>query len=128
MVDLVAQNDKGGIGELFHGEEGVELGFGFDEALVVLCVDEENYAGDFGDYMGRSARNVMFARAENCTVVAPKSAGLCVASEIEGCEFDIAYRELFGRWVQGWLAGLVGQLEVLACDFCILTELRPYHS
>lgn len=49
MVNLVAEDDEGSVGELFHGEEGVELGFGFGEALVVFCVDEEDDAGYFGD-------------------------------------------------------------------------------
>lgn len=46
VIDLVAQDDEGDLGQLLHGEEGVELGFGFGKALVVLGVDEEHDAGD----------------------------------------------------------------------------------
>lgn len=37
------------------------------------------------------------------TVVAPEAAGLRVATEIEGCEFDVADRELFGGGVESGL-------------------------
>lgn len=61
MVDLVAEHKEGGLGQLFHGEQGVELGFGFGEALGVFGVDEEDDAADFGE------------------VIAPEAAGLLVA-------------------------------------------------
>lgn len=51
MIDLVSKDDEGGVLQLVHCEEGVELGFGFVEALVVLCVDKEDDAGDFRDYV-----------------------------------------------------------------------------
>lgn len=34
------------------------------------------------------------------TVVAPETAGLSVATEIEGCELDVADGEFFRGWVQ----------------------------
>lgn len=49
MIDLVAQDQEGDFGEVFHAEEGVQLGFGFGEALVVFGVDEEDDAADFGE-------------------------------------------------------------------------------
>jgi hypothetical protein len=49
MINLVTENNERGVFELLHGEEGVEFGLGFVEALVVLCVDEEDNAGDFRD-------------------------------------------------------------------------------
>ena len=49
VIDLVAEDEEGDLGEVFHGEEGVELGFGFGKALVIFGVDEEDYAGDFGE-------------------------------------------------------------------------------
>lgn len=49
MVDFVTENNERSILELLHGEERIELGFGFVEALDVLCVDEEDDAGDFRD-------------------------------------------------------------------------------
>lgn len=39
VVDFVSEDEEGDLGELLHGEEGVELGLGFGEALVVLGVD-----------------------------------------------------------------------------------------
>ncbi len=49
VIDLVAEDQEGDFGKVFHGEEGVELGFGFGEALVVFGVDEEDDAADFGE-------------------------------------------------------------------------------
>lgn len=49
VIDLVTQDDKGRVLQLFHGEQGVQLGFGFVQPLVVFCVDEEDDAGYFGD-------------------------------------------------------------------------------
>jgi hypothetical protein len=49
MVNLVTENDERSVLELLHGEKGVEFGLGFVEALVVLCVDEEDNARDFRD-------------------------------------------------------------------------------
>jgi hypothetical protein len=49
VIDLVTEDDEGGVLELLHGEEGVELGFGFVETLVVLRVNKEDNAGDLGD-------------------------------------------------------------------------------
>ena len=49
MVDLVAENDKGNLGELFHREKGVELSLGLLESLVVLGVDKEDNAVDLGE-------------------------------------------------------------------------------
>jgi hypothetical protein len=49
VIDLVSEDDERGVFELFHGKEGVELGFRFVETLVVFGVDEEDDARDFGD-------------------------------------------------------------------------------
>ena len=59
MVDLVAQDQEGDFGEVFHGEEGVELGLGLGEALVVLGVDEENDAADFGEVVAPETASCM---------------------------------------------------------------------
>lgn len=48
VIDLVTEDEEGGLCEVFHGEEGVEFGFGFGETFVVFGVDEENDAGHFG--------------------------------------------------------------------------------
>lgn len=53
-------------------QQGVELGFSFVQALVVLGVDEEDDAGYFGE------------------VVAPEAAGLGVPAQVKGCEFYVA--------------------------------------
>lgn len=47
VIDLVAQNEEGDFGKVFHGEEGVELGLGFGEAFVVLGVDKEDDPANF---------------------------------------------------------------------------------
>lgn len=73
MVDLVTEDDERSAGELLHGEERIELRLGFGETLVVLGVDEEDDAADFGE------------------VVAPEAAGLRVAAQVEGREFHVAY-------------------------------------
>lgn len=96
MVDLVAEDDEGNFGELLHGQKGVELSLGLREALVVLCVDEEDDSVNLGG------------------VVAPDTAGcgklvwvgtgkawertLLVTAEIEGGETDIANGEFLGGW------------------------------
>lgn len=49
VIDLVAEDDERRALELLHGEQGVELGLGLLEALVVLCVDEEDDAGYLWD-------------------------------------------------------------------------------
>jgi hypothetical protein len=67
MINLVTKNDKGGVLELLHGEEGVELGFGFVQTLVILCVDEEDNAGDFRDCGERlSARAIAEVWRDEC--------------------------------------------------------------
>lgn len=55
VIDLVAEDEKGNFGEVFHGEEGVELGFGFGEAFVVFGVDEEDDPADFGEVVAPQA-------------------------------------------------------------------------
>lgn len=49
MVDLVSEDEEGHLSEILHGEEGVQLGLGFLETLVVLGVDEEDDSADFGE-------------------------------------------------------------------------------
>lgn len=61
VIDLVPEDEKGHLGQFFHGEEGVELGLGLGEALVVLCVDEEDNPADFG--------KVVFPQAARCTTM-----------------------------------------------------------
>lgn len=49
VVDLVAEDHKGHLGQLLHGEQRVELGLGLGEPLVVLRVDEEDDTVYFGE-------------------------------------------------------------------------------
>lgn len=49
MIDLVPEDTKWDFTQLFHCKEGVELGFGLGEALMIFCVDEEYDSGDFGE-------------------------------------------------------------------------------
>jgi hypothetical protein len=78
VVDLVAQDAEGHLGELLHGQERVELGLGLGEALVVLGVDQEDDAVDLGE------------------VVLPQAARLLVTAQVEGREADVADGELLG--------------------------------
>lgn len=66
VVDLVSENKEGDLGELLHGQEGVQLGLGLEEPLVVAGVDQEDDAADFGE------------------VVLPETAG-CVSSVLRLC-------------------------------------------
>jgi hypothetical protein len=49
VINLVAEDNEGGVLEFLHSEKSIELGLGLVEALVVLCVDEENNTGNFRD-------------------------------------------------------------------------------
>lgn len=60
VVDLVPEDQKRRLREVFHGQEGVEFSFCFGQTFMVLGVDEEHNSRDFGE------------------VVAPKTAG-CAA-------------------------------------------------
>lgn len=59
VVDLVTEDDKRYLGQLLHGEEGVKLSLGLGEALLVLGIDKEYDAVDFGE------------------VISPDTAGYC---------------------------------------------------
>jgi hypothetical protein len=64
VIDLVSENQEGDLGELFHGEEGVEFGLGFGESLAVLGVDEEDDSADFGEVVFPEAAGYEFVLAE----------------------------------------------------------------
>ena len=49
VVDLVAEHQEGGVGEGLHSQQRVELGLGLSKALVVLGIDKEDDAADFGE-------------------------------------------------------------------------------
>lgn len=55
VVDLVAEDHEGDLGEFLHGKQGVEFGFGFGEALMVFGVDKEDYTVDFGGVIAPDA-------------------------------------------------------------------------
>jgi hypothetical protein len=63
------------------------------------------------------------------TVVAPKSSRLCVTAEIEGCEFDIAYRQLFRGRMQSRLASGLLIAEASSKLYCTYrTATRSFLS
>jgi hypothetical protein len=68
VVDLVSENKEGDLGEFLHGQEGVQLGLGLGEPLMVAGVDQEDDSADFGE------------------VVLPETASLLVTTKIERCE------------------------------------------
>ncbi len=49
MIDLVAQDHERHLGQVFHRQQRVQLGFGFRQAFVVFGVDQEDDAGYFGE-------------------------------------------------------------------------------
>lgn len=49
VVNFVAENDEWHLGKFLHGEERVELGLGLGKALVILGVNEEDDAVNFGE-------------------------------------------------------------------------------
>lgn len=46
VVDLVTKDNKRNLGELLHGEEGIEFGLRLGKTLVVLSIYEEDNTGD----------------------------------------------------------------------------------
>ena len=100
VVNLVAEDQEGGFGQVFHGEQGIQLGFGLVEAFVVFGVDEEDDPGDFGE--------VVTPKAAGCGRIGvlgsnllmdgrrgPEVRTLLVASEVKGCESVVADGEFF---------------------------------
>jgi len=85
VIDLVSEDQEWNFGEVFHGEKGVELGFGFRETFMVFGVDQENYAGDFGE------------------VIFPQTAGLLMATQVKSCESVVANCQFLRCRMQGWL-------------------------
>lgn len=85
VVDLVAEDEKWGLGEVFHAEQSVELGFRLGEALGVLGVNEEDNTADFRE------------------VVLPQTTRLLMTAEIEGGEAAATDGQFFGCWVQSRL-------------------------
>lgn len=49
VINLVSEDEEGNLGEVFHGEEGVELSLGLGETLVVLGIDKEDDTADLGE-------------------------------------------------------------------------------
>ena len=49
MIDLVTKHQERCIGQRLHSQERIELSLGLSETLVVLGVDEEDDAADFGE-------------------------------------------------------------------------------
>lgn len=62
VIDLIAKDEEGHASELFHGEQGVELGFGLGEPLKVFRVHEEHDAAYFGEVVFPEATGCWFVR------------------------------------------------------------------
>jgi hypothetical protein len=52
VINLVAEDQEGNLGELLEVEELVEGVLGFGEAVDVFCVNEVDYAVYFGEVLG----------------------------------------------------------------------------
>jgi hypothetical protein len=48
MIDLVAEDEEGHFGEIFHLEKSIQFDLCLLKAIGVLGVDEEEEAGHFG--------------------------------------------------------------------------------
>jgi len=55
VIDLVAEDNEGDLGQIIHGEKRVDLGAGFGEPLVVLGINEEDDAADLGEVISPQA-------------------------------------------------------------------------
>jgi hypothetical protein len=107
VVDLVAEDDKGHLGQLLHGQEGVELGLGLGESLVVLGINEEHDAIDLGEVVlpetagcggtGLSA-TMSCSGGERGERSLGSSHTLLVTTEIKSRKPHVADGELLGSW------------------------------
>jgi hypothetical protein len=102
VIDLVAQDDEGNLGELLHREEGVELGLGLGESLVVLRIDKEDDTVDLREVIPPDTAScemrlsLVIAFTPTARVDART---LLVTAEIEGSEANVADGELLrGFW------------------------------
>lgn len=103
VIDLVSKHQEGNLGQILHGEEGVELGLGFGEALVVLCVDQEDDPAYFGEIVFPQAAGY-HTLLEGLNKGGRRSlAGLTllVTAQIEGGEPVVANGEFLRSWVCG---------------------------
>lgn len=108
VVDLVSENEEGHLGEVFHGQEGVQLGLGFREALVVLGVDEKDNAADFGEIVlpetagcYKKKKKKMISRDAFPVALRNSSLTLLVTAQVEGRKAVVADGQLFRGWVRG---------------------------
>jgi hypothetical protein len=49
VINLIPKDNEWDFGELLHRQEGIELGFRFGQAFVILSVDKENDTVDLGE-------------------------------------------------------------------------------
>lgn len=49
VIDLVAEDNEGNLGEFLHGKKGIEFGLDFGESDVVDGIDEEDNAVNLGE-------------------------------------------------------------------------------
>lgn len=96
VVDLVAQDDEGHLGELLHGEECVEFGLGLGEALVVLGVNEEDDAVDLGCVVAPDAAGCDVSGLVSVCNQGLWRRTLLVTTEVEGGETDVANGKFLG--------------------------------
>lgn len=97
VVDLVAQDNKGNLGELLHGEKSVKLDLGLLESLVVLGVDEEDDAVDLGEVISPDSAS-WGVNVSPLKVIISTSLihTLLVTAQIEGGESNVTDGELLG--------------------------------
>ncbi len=95
VIDLIAQDEEGHLGQVLHREQRVQLGFALGKPLVVLGVHHEHDAAHLRE------------------VVLPQPTRLLVPAQVEGREAAVADGELFGGFEGGrvswWLDGGRGE-------------------
>lgn len=73
MIDFVSEDQEGGLRKIFHGEKGVQFGFGFRETFVVLGIHKEDDARDFGEIITPEAAGCKRTRVRRTFRNADKS-------------------------------------------------------
>lgn len=107
VVDLVSEDQEGNLGQLLHGKEGVELGLGLGETLVVLGVNEEDDTANFGEVVLPQTTSYLTRVATFSFLILLYTTGLrgilltlLVTTQVKGREAVVADGELFGCCIE----------------------------
>jgi len=93
VINLIAENNKWDFGQVFHREKGIEFGLGFNQAVMVFGINEEDDARDFWE--------VVLPETASCRKLVADSGcfaeliTLLMSTKIKGCELYISNSKLF---------------------------------